>query len=176
MATPAVKIVPIICYIATVYAANWALKEFGFVHVGFGMMVPAGVFFAGLAFSFRDLTHEAVGRWGCIAAILVGSALSYVLEDVGSIALASAVAFIVSELMDLAVYEPLRKRSWLGAVAASNTVGLVTDSVLFLWIAFGGLTGLEGLILGKAYMTVLAIVLLGLWRQSRALPERRRAS
>lgn len=164
-----------LAYIATVYLANWALSTYGFIDIGFGLMAPAGVLFAGLAFTFRDLTHEALGRWWCIAAILVGSALSYVLEDVGRIALASAVAFTVSEFLDLAVYEPLRKRNWLGAVTASNTVGLLTDSALFLWIAFSSLHGLEGLIVGKLYMTALAVAVLWAWRRSRDVPVGRGA-
>lgn len=155
----------VICYIGTVYAANWALKTFGFIDIGFGLMAPAGVLFAGLAFTFRDLTHEAVGRWWCLAAIAIGSVLSYVLEDVGRIALASAIAFSLSELLDLAIYEPLRKRGWLRAVALSNIAGLLADSALFLWIAFGSLAFIEGLIVGKVYMTILAIVLLWAWRK-----------
>lgn len=166
----------VIAYIATVYAANWALKEFGFVDVGFSLMAPAGVFFAGLAFTFRDLTHEAVGRWWCIAAILIGAALSYILADVGRIALASAVAFTVSELLDLGVYEPLRRRNWLAAVTASNAVGLVADSALFLWLAFSSFEGLAGLVLGKVYMTALAVYFLWVWRTRRdALNARRPA-
>lgn len=167
--------IPLVAYIATIYGANWALKTYGFIDIGFGLLAPAGVLFAGLSFTFRDLTHEALGRWWCIAAILGGSALSYVLEDVGRIALASAIAFTASEFLDLAVYEPLRRRSWLGAVAASNTVGLVVDSVLFLWIAFESLHGLDGLIVGKVYMTLLAVAVLWAWRRSRDVPQRRGA-
>lgn len=152
-------------YIGTVYAANWALKTYGFIDVGFGLTAPAGVLFAGLAFTFRDLTHESLGRLFCIAAILLGSLFSYVLEDVGKIALASAVAFGLSELADLAVYEPLRRKRWLTAVFASNAVGLVLDSALFLWLAFGSLAFIEGLIVGKAYMTILAIAVLYVWRK-----------
>ena len=65
----------VVAYIATVYAANWALNTYGLVGVGFGLMAPAGVFFAGLAFTFRDLTHESLGRGWCIVAILMGSLL-----------------------------------------------------------------------------------------------------
>lgn len=154
----------VIAYVATVYAANWALKQYGFIDIGFGLMAPAGVLFAGLAFTFRDLTHEALGRAWCIVAIIVGASLSYVLEDAGRIAVASGVAFLCSELLDLAVYEPLRRRSWLRAVAISNAAGMVLDSALFLWLAFGSLAFIEGQIVGKAYMTVLAVAVLSLWR------------
>lgn len=69
-------------------------------------------------------------------------------------------AFLVSELLDMAVYTPLAGRTWIGAVALSNTVGLVADSVIFLLGAFGSLQFLPGQVLGKAYMTVLAVLVL----------------
>jgi len=42
-------------YILTIFAANWAITQFGLVPVGFGLLAPAGVYFAGLAFTLRDL-------------------------------------------------------------------------------------------------------------------------
>lgn len=160
-----------VCYIATIFAANWAIETFGMVGVGFGLMAPAGVYFAGLGFTCRDLTHEAIGRNGVLVAIAIGAACSWFVSP--TFALASAAAFLVSELADLAVYTPLRRRTWLGAVALSNTVGLVIDSMLFLWLAFGSLAFLSGQLVGKAWMTALAIGVL--WVARRAghyLPER----
>ena len=49
-----------------------------------------------------------------------------------------------------------RKRLIL-AVVASSTVGLVIDSVLFLYLAFGSLDFVSGQIVGKAWMVVLAL-------------------
>lgn len=154
-----------LAYIATIYGANWALNTYGIINIGFGLMAPAGVLFAGLAFTFRDLTHESMGRTCCLVAIGVGAFLSFWLEDAQRIAIASGVAFGCSELLDLAVYEPLRRRSWLGAVAVSNVAGLVLDSALFLWLAFGSLDFIEGQLVGKAYMTALAIGVLWAWRK-----------
>ena len=87
-------------------------------------------------------------------------------------ALASGVAFGVSELVDLAVYTPLRERGLLRAVAASNAVGLVADSALFLWLAFGSLDLLAGQVLGKVWMTVVAVALLALLRPWRLAAAR----
>jgi len=154
-------------YIGTVFAANWAISRFGLVPVGFGLLAPAGVYFAGLAFTLRDLTHEALGRRAVLLAILLGALCSVVISP--ALAVASGVAFLVSELADFAVYTPLRQRHWLGAVALSNTVGLTLDSVLFLWLAFGSLQFLPGQILGKAWMTALAVLLLMCWRRHTPL-------
>ena len=159
-------------YIATIFAANWAIETFGFVPVGFGLMAPAGVYFVGAAFTFRDLAHEAVGRRWIAVAIVVGALLSALVSP--TFALASGVAFLLSELADFAVYTPLRERGWLRAVALSNVVGLIVDSALFLWLAFGSLDFLAGQVVGKAWMTVLAIALL--WGVRHAVSQRRRAA
>jgi uncharacterized PurR-regulated membrane protein YhhQ (DUF165 family) len=149
---------PLVAYIATIFAANWAILTFGLVPVGFGLLAPAGVYFAGLAFTLRDLTQDALGRRWTYAAIVVGAALSGLLS--GPLAIASGVAFLLSETADLLVYTPLRERRWLFAVGASNVVGLVVDSVLFLLLAFGSLEFLAGQIVGKLLMTAIAIVIL----------------
>lgn len=157
-----------VCYVLTIFGANWAISTFGLVPVGFGLLAPAGVYFAGLSFTLRDLTQDRLGKGWTIAAILVGAALSALLSP--QLALASGGAFLLSELADLAVYTPLRRRHWLGAVALSNTVGLVIDSALFLWLAFGSLAFLPGQLVGKAWMTLLAIVALWAVRRRRDLP------
>ena len=161
MSPSGVKAGLFLAFVLTVVGANWALQTYGFVPVGFGLMAPAGVYFAGLAFTLRDLLHEAGGRRWVLAAIVAGALLSFGIEDAQRIAIASGIAFGLSELADLLVYSPLRHRNWLGAVLASNAVGLVIDSALFLCIAFGSLAYIEGQIVGKATMTILAIALLG---------------
>jgi hypothetical protein len=40
-------------FVAVVYGANWALDRYGVVSIGFGLMAPAGVYFAGVGFSMR---------------------------------------------------------------------------------------------------------------------------
>lgn len=152
-----------LAYLGTIVAANWAVSRFGAVPVGLGLMAPAGVYFAGLAFTLRDLLHEVVGRAGVVVAILLGAGLSFIVAS-PALAVASAAAFGLSELVDLAVYEPLRRRRWLAGVVLSNAAGLVVDSILFLWLAFGSLSFLWGQVVGKAWMTLLAVGLLALGR------------
>jgi uncharacterized PurR-regulated membrane protein YhhQ (DUF165 family) len=163
-------------FVATVWAANWALETYGIVSVGFGLYAPAGVFFAGLAFGLRDALHERGGRSWVVAGIAAGAGLSWWVSDGvtipgghTSIAVASMVAFGLSELADLAVYEPLRERAWVTAVVASNIVGAVADSALFLWLAFGSLAHLDGQVVGKTYMVLLALPIV--WWSRRALPS-----
>lgn len=164
-------------FVATVFGANWALNRYGIVDIAPGawvLMAPAGVYFVGLAFGLRDALHETAGRWWVIAAILIGAALSWLVEDAvripgghASIAVASGAAFLLSEFADLLVYEPLRRRQWVGAVVASNLVGAVVDSALFLWLAFGSLDFIQGQVAGKAYMIALALPIVWWARQRR---------
>lgn len=156
----------LILFIATIFCANWAIQAYGLVPVGPGLVAPAGVYFAGLAFTFRDLAQERVGRRWIVAAIIVGAVISGLVST--KFALASGIAFLVSELLDFAVYSPLRKRNWIGAVVASNVVGLVADSIVFLLLAFGSLQYLPGQIVGKAWMTLLAVAVLWLVRRRLA--------
>lgn len=149
--------------LATVVGANLAIAHIGLVPVGPGLVAPAGVYLAGLAFTLRDGLHEAGGRGWVLGAVLAGAALSALLAG-PQLAAASGLAFLASELADYAVYAPLRRRGWLGAVVASNLVGLAVDSALFLWLAGLGMALLPGQLLGKLWMTGLAVLLIGAWR------------
>lgn len=157
--------------IASIALANWLTSHFGQVPAGFGLLVTAGTYSAGLALAFRDLLHEAGGiRW-VIPTIAAGCVVSFVLGD-GRIAVASATAFLVAELVDLAVYAPLRRRQWHTAVFASNAIGAVVDSLLFLTIAGFPLTAelVGGQVLVKA-VWVTGVFLLAAEVIRRAAPK-----
>lgn len=138
----------------------------GAVPIGFGLMAPAGVFMAGAALALRDLVHETAGPRWALAALAAGAILSYLVAD-PAVAIASAAAFALSELADLAIYQPLRRRDKALAVAASGAVGLIVDSILFLLIAFGSLQFLPGQVVAKAYMTAAAVVAVRVWQQQQ---------
>ena len=148
-------------YVASIVAANWLLQTVGVVPV-LGLAVPAGTFAAGFAFTLRDLTQERLGRGWSVAAIALGTAVSALVSP--ALALASCLAFSVSEGLDFLAYQPLRERRPLLAVTLSNTVGLVADSVLFLALAFGSLEYLPGQVAGKAAATAAAVIGLRLLR------------
>jgi uncharacterized PurR-regulated membrane protein YhhQ (DUF165 family) len=144
---------------ACVVAANWATTRYGFIDVGFGLTATAGTLVAGLALALRDGIEDALGRLATLLTIAAGTVLSYIVAD-PAIALASATAFVVAELADLAVYAPLRRRGrfgggwWLAAVAVSGLIGAVVDTVVFLSLAFGFAAvgpALAGQLVGKAW-------------------------
>ena len=148
-------------------AANYVTTDYGFVPIGFGLSATAGTFFAGFALAARDAINDAWGRPAVVAVILVGTLVSFTLSA-PEIAIASAVAFLVAESLDFAVYVPLRKRAkfgdkkWALAVVASNIVGAIADTVVFLGIAFGAaaiLPALPGQLVGKSYATVMYLLI-----------------
>lgn len=162
-------------FVGSVLVANYVTTQYGFISVGFGLTATAGTLAAGFALALRDATQDALGRRAVVAAIVVGAALSFLISD-PFVALASGVAFLVSEAADFLVYTPIRARSrlgdrrWATAVLASNAVGAVVDTVVFLGIAFGTAAiapALVGQLVGKGWATVLYL-LIG-WVVSRAV-------
>lgn len=128
-------VLAVAAYLAVVVAANLATTKYGLQPIGFGLMATAGTVFAGAALLIRDAVQDAAGKlWVVFVAIVAGSALSFWFGD-GRIALASGAAFLVAESLDLAVYTPLRKRSWALAAGASQVIGAVADTFLFLALA-----------------------------------------
>lgn len=169
-------IVALLAYVGCVFGANWAGERYGIVPIGFGLEGPAGLYFVGMAFGLRDIVRESLGKWWVAGAVVVGAVLSYFVAP--SFALASGVAFLVSESADAVVYEPLRRKGWSLAVIASNVVGAVVDSVLFLWIAFGWQAVGDfwlGQTVGKTYMVLPALVVMWGWRNSDLLVRPRPA-
>lgn len=162
-------------FAATIPAANWLIGNVGncipngpcLISVGFGLMAPSGVLMIGLALVLRDWLHELAGwRWSFVA-VLVGGALSLLFSP-PALAVASAAAFTLAEMADLAVYSRLRERGKALAVMASQVVGAALDSALFVYLAFGSLDFSAGTTLAKIYAG--AAVALILWaRQRRAL-------
>jgi len=145
--------------------ANWMIGHVGtvcvpegpcLIPVAPGVMAPSGVLMIGLALVLRDLVQRRLGLRWVSAAILAGAALSGLVAP-PALVLASAVAFLLSEFADLAVYTPLQERRLMLAVLASSVVGLVVDSIVFLWLAFGSLDFLLGQVIGKGWMVLAAL-------------------
>jgi queuosine precursor transporter len=158
----------------TIPAANWLIGHAGtvcvpdgpcLIPVAPGLMAPSGVTMIGVALVLRDLVQRRLGLAISAGAIVAGSLISALVAP-PSLVVASAVAFLLSELADLAVYTPLARRRLVAAVVASSMAGLVVDSILFLWLAFASLEFLPGQIVGKAWMVLLSIPLVA-WLRRR---------
>jgi uncharacterized PurR-regulated membrane protein YhhQ (DUF165 family) len=155
----------LIAFGLTIPVANWMIGHVGtvcsregpcLVLVLPGLMAPSGVLMIGAALVLRDLVQRRLGAFYSASAVIAGAVLSAVIAP-ASLVLASGVAFLLSEFADLAVYTPLARRRLVTAVVASSAVGLVVDSIVFLWLAFGSLQFLPGQIVGKAWVVLLSI-------------------
>jgi uncharacterized PurR-regulated membrane protein YhhQ (DUF165 family) len=149
----------------TIPAANWMIGNAGTVcapngpcviPVAPGLMAPSGVLMIGIALVLRDLVQRRLGVAYSAGAVVVGAILSALVAP-PALVLASGVAFLLSEFADLAVRAPLARRRLVAAVVASSVVGLVVDSIVFLYLAFGSLDFLLGQIVGKGWMVLLSI-------------------
>ncbi|TCO64369.1 hypothetical protein EV192_101137 [Actinocrispum wychmicini] len=162
-----------LAYLATVTLANWTTSVYGLVPAGFGLVVTAGTYGAGLALAVRDAVQDAAGMRVAVALVALGCGLSTLFAD-ARIALASGVAFLLAELLDMAVYTPMRRRGHRRAVAVSGAVGAVADSVVFLLVTGFPFTApsLGGQLLVKAvWVTGAYLVVMEVAR--RALPRER---
>lgn len=149
-------------FLACIPVANWLIGNVGttcipngpcLIPVAPGMMAPSGVLVIGAALALRDAVQEALGRAWVLGLVIAGATMSFLLGS-PALALASATAFLLSELADFAVYDRLRKRGLALAVMLSGIVGATLDSLLFSWLAFGTIGWAPGLILAKLYASV----------------------
>lgn len=155
----------LLLFCLTIPLANWMIGHVGTIcppnspcllPVAPGLMAPSGVVMIGFALVLRDLVQRRLGAEFGLAAIVAGTAISALVAP-AALVIASATAFFISELADFAVYTPLARRRLVLAVIASSLIGIVLDSAVFLWLAFGSLDFLIGQIVGKAWMVLLSI-------------------
>jgi uncharacterized PurR-regulated membrane protein YhhQ (DUF165 family) len=169
-----------LAFAATVPLSNWMLSNVGacgsegpcLVPVLPGVWAPSAVLLVGVTLVLRDFVQRECGATVSAGLILLGALLSLFVAAPG-LAIASGVAFLVSEFVDFGVYTALERRSQAWAVLLSGAAGAVADSVLFLFLAFGDvLTFLPGQIVGKLWASLLAfaaIQFLARGRMSRRL-------
>ena len=134
-----------------------------------GMSIDAGTFIYPLTFTLRDMVHKTMGKRGAQLMIVtaagfnllmalyfwmvsilppdmsVGAQAEFgqVLAPLWRLVFASIVAEVIAELTDTEVYSMWKERvttrhQW-SRVLVSNAVSIPLDSLIFCWIAFGGL-------------------------------------
>lgn len=154
-------LVAMVVYVAAIVGANLLTHSFGLVSVGFGMLVTAGTYSAGVALLARDFVHRYAGARWVFAGIGVGVVFSWFLAS-PELALASASAFLIAEVVDLLVYIRVRPRGFVRAAFLSNVVAAPLDTVVFLAVAGFPLTlpAVTGQFVGKVlWATVVPLAL-----------------
>ncbi|UZD54947.1 VUT family protein [Caldimonas aquatica] len=128
-----------------------------------------GAFTYPVAFLATDLTNRAAGPVDARRVAWAGFGLAVVLSLVLAprrIALASGAAFIVSQILDIAVFNRWRQQSWWKAPFIGSVVASVVDTLLFFFLAFAG-TEFDWLMLGAGDLSakwLMAAVLLAPYR------------
>jgi len=130
---------PFVAAMAFVVVASNFLVQFPFAHFGLEDILTWGAFTYPLAFLVNDLTNRRFGPGSARKVVYAGFALAVVLSvwlATPRIAIASGSAFLVAQLLDVHVFDRLRRRVWWMAPLAGSVLGSIIDTVLFFSLAF----------------------------------------
>jgi len=128
-----------------------------------------GAFTFPVAFLVTDLTNRAVGAAPARRVAWVGFAIAVLVSLLLApwrIALASGIAFIVGQLLDIVAFNRLRALSWWKAPLIGSVVASVVDTAIFFFLAFAG-TELDWLMLAAGDLGIkwlMAALLLAPYR------------
>jgi queuosine precursor transporter len=148
-----------------VVLANWLASKYRVQVPLTHLLAPAGVFAIGGVLVLRDWLQQLGGLLWTMPLVYAAGLISWGIGDAAGwtslekIAVASVVAFSVSETVEAAVFTPIRNRSLSLGVALSGTVGNVLDSWLFLTLAFGSTAFFWGQFWGKTEMIAVGTLL-----------------
>ncbi len=141
----------IIAMAAIVVASNILVQH------TFGTYLTYGAFTYPLSFLVNDIINRLAGVKAARRVVLAGFVVGLVCSFIGTqfhneygplvtlrVALGSGTAFLVGQLLDVTIFDRLRRAEWWRAPLVSTLMGSTIDSVIFFTIAFAAsLTFLE---------------------------------
>ncbi|EKF17815.1 queuosine precursor transporter [Nitratireductor pacificus] len=130
---------PFMAAMAAIVVASNILVQYPFRHLGLGELLTWGAFTYPVAFLVNDLTNRRFGPAAARRVVLSGFAIAVLLSiwlASPRLAVASGTAFLLAQLLDVAVFDRLRTSAWWRAPLISTLIGSVLDTVLFFSIAF----------------------------------------
>jgi len=140
------RILPGVIAMAAVVVASNILVQFLF-----GQWLTWGAFTYPIAFLVTDVMNRVYGPGPARKVVLAGFVTGVICSLIGTrimgefgplvtlrIALGSGAAFLVAQLMDVAIFDRLREGAWWRAPLASTLVGSSLDTAIFFTIAFSG--------------------------------------
>ena len=147
------------------------LVQFPVNYYGLSQILTYGAFSYPIAFLITDLANRSYGKkiarkivyLGFLIGIIFTLFFSTNFNDLISIriAIGSGSAFLVAQLLDVQIFDKLRKNSWYVAPIISSSVGSVVDTFLFFSIAFVG-TGVPWVTLSFGDLAVKLFVALAM--------------
>lgn len=150
----------ILVYILSIVAVNYGFTVVPLIPLPNGEMWPPMSLIVGFIFVIRDFAQREIGH-KILLAMLVGGVLSWFMAS-PEVAVASVVAFAVSELMDWAVYSFTGYR-FSQRILLSSMISTPVDSVVFLGMM--GLFSISNVIIMTLSKIIGAVVVFLLVRQ-----------
>jgi queuosine precursor transporter len=154
---------PVLAMAFVVVLSNWA------VQFPINDWLTWGAFTYPVVFLVTDLTNRALGPKAARRVAWIGFAIA-VLASLAlapwRIAVASGIAFIVAQWLDIAAFNRLRRQSWWQAPLIGSVIASVLDTAIFFFIAFAG-TDMNWLMLAAGDLGVkwaMAVLLLAPYR------------
>ncbi len=123
---------------AVVALSNY-LVQFQFRYLGLADILTWGAFSYPVAFLVTDLANRRFGAATARKIVFFGFVLAVVLSiwlATPRIAIASGSAFLLAQLLDIAVFDRLRAGKWWSAPLFSSLIGSAFDTLLFFSLAF----------------------------------------
>ena len=124
------------------------LVQFPVNYYGLGEILTYGAFSYPIAFLITDLANRSHGKIVAKKIVYLGFILGVAFTILFStdfadfisirIALGSAVAFLTAQLLDVQIFDNLRKKKWFIAPLTSSIIGSTVDTFLFFSISFYG--------------------------------------
>ena len=137
---------------ASIVALSNYLVQFPIKYFSLENLLTYAAFSYPVAFLITDLSNRRYGKNTAKKIVYFGFALGIFLTLYFStnysnlisirIAIGSGVAFLIAQLVDVNVFDKLRKKEWFVAPLASSFIGSIIDTILFFSISFYG-TGIN---------------------------------
>ena len=154
---------------ALIVAISNYLVQFPISYFDLDEILTYGAFSYPIAFLITDLSNRRYGKKAAKKIVYLGFFIGVFLTLFFStdfmdfisirIAIGSGVAFLVAQLIDVFIFDILRKKIWFIAPLASSLIGSAIDTFLFFSIAFYG-TSLNWLTLSFGDLSVKIFVAL----------------
>ena len=151
-----------------VLASNY-LVQFPIKYYGLDKLLTYGALSYPVAFLITDLANRSYGKVAARKIVYLGFSIGILftiffttdLADLISvrIAVGSGTAFLVAQLLDVKIFDQLRRKKWFIAPLTSSLIGSTVDTFLFFSIAFYG-TGINWITLGIGDFIVKALMAL----------------
>jgi queuosine precursor transporter len=143
---------PFVAAMALVVVASNILIQYPFDHFGMKDLLTWGAFTYPIAFLVNDLTNRRYGKAAARNVVITGFLIAVALSiwfATPRIAIASGTAFLTGQLLDIQVFDSLRRQSWWKAPFMATVFGSVLDTVIFFSLAFAAQFAFLDTMLGR---------------------------